>query len=170
MKTLLVKVLPHILASVICLVIFTATPIILYGALVVIGIIFYGDMGGLLNFILIPMFSVVLAIITTFVILLPIAATLQWLSPRLKLSRWIPLFGIFPASFIIFVAVAFIAFKPENTSGALIFLLIWCLVGSACFALYWIPLNFAETILCRLSQIASRFSASNDHVSKPKAV
>ena len=170
MKTLLVKVLPHILASVICLVVFTATPIILYCALVVIGIILYGDMGGPLNFIIVPVFSVVLAIITTFAVLLPITATLQWFSSRLKFSRWIPLFGIFPASFIIFAVVAFTVFKPENVSSTLIFLLIWCFVGSVCFALYWIPLNLAETILHWLLQVASRISASGNHVAKPKAV
>lgn len=170
MKSLLVKVLPHILASIICLVIFTATPIVLYGLLVVIGIIFYGDMGGPLNFIIVPVFSVALAIVTTFVILLPITATLQWLSSRLKFSRWIPLLAIFPASFIVFVVIAFTVFKPEDMSSTLAFLLIWCFIGSVCFALYWIPLNLAENILQRLSQVASRFSAVDDHVSKPKAV
>ena len=170
MKSLWGKVLPHILASLICLVIFTATPIILYGILVVIGIIFYGDMGGPLNFIIVPVFSVVLAIVTTFVILLPLTATLQWLSTRLKFSRWVPLCGIFPTSFIVFVTVAFTAFKPENINGTLIFLFLWCLIGSVCFALYWVALNLAETILDRLSQVASRFFVRDHPASKPKAV
>lgn len=164
------KILPHILASVICLVIFTATPIILYGVLVVIGIIFYGDIGGPLNFVIVPVFSVILAIITTFVILLPITATLQWLSLRLKLSRWIPLLGVFPGSLIVFTTVAFTAFKPENINGTLVFLLIWCLIGSVCFAVYWIPLNLAETILDRLSQVLSRFFVRDNRVSIPKEI
>lgn len=149
MKALVVKLLPHILASVICLVIFTATPIILYGILVIVGLIFYGDPGGPLNFILVPLLSVALALVTTFVILLPLTAILQWLSSRFRFSKWIPLLGIFPASFLVFTIVAFTLVRPDNPTGTLIFLVVWCLIGSACFAFYWIPLNISETILDR---------------------
>jgi hypothetical protein len=147
MKTILVGLLPHVLASVICVVIFTATPIVLYGLIVVISMIANGDMGGPLNFIIVPVFSVILALFTTFILLLPITATLQWISSRLKFSRWIPLIGIFPASFAVFSVVTFTIFKPENVNLTLMLLLVWCVIGSICFALYWIPLNIAETLL-----------------------
>lgn len=147
MKTILVGLLPHVLASVICVVIFTATPIVLYGLIVVISMIANGDMGGPLNFIIVPVFSVILALFTTFILLLPITATLQWISSHLKFSRWIPLIGIFPASFAVFSVVTFTIFKPENVNLTLMLLLVWCVIGSICFALYWIPLNIAETLL-----------------------
>jgi hypothetical protein len=155
MKTLLFKVLPHVLASVICLVVFTGAPILLYGVLVVVGIFLSGDPGGPLNFIIIPVFSVLLAVVTTFILLLPITATLQWLSRRLKFSRWIPLFGIFPASFLVFITVAFTASKPQNVGGTIIFLLIWCLIGR--FVLHYtgyrsiLPKLFL--IVCRERQV-----------------
>jgi hypothetical protein len=152
MKSIATNVLPHLLASAICLVVFTATPIILYGILVVIGLALYGDPGGPLNFIIIPLFSVILALVTTFVLLLPITAVLQWLSNRLKFSKWIPLLGIFPTSLVVFIIAAFTAFKPKDVGGTLIFLIIWCLIGSICFAFYWIPLNFADTILKRIQR------------------
>jgi hypothetical protein len=143
-------VIPHLLASAICLVIFTAAPIILYGILVVIGLALYGDPGGPLNFIIVPLFSVILALVATFVLLLPITAILQWLSNRLKFSKWIPLLGILPASLVVFITVAFTFFKPKDVGETLIFLVVWCLIGSICFAFYWIPLNFADAILKRI--------------------
>jgi hypothetical protein len=157
LKSITFGILSHIVASVICLIIFTATPVILYGVIVVISAITNGDVGGLLNFILIPMFSVLLAIITTFVILLPITAVLQWLSSLMKLSKWIPLLGIFPVSLAVFTLVAFTVFKSENVSLTLLLLIIWCLIGSICFALYWIPLNLATNILYWLASIFGRF-------------
>ena len=158
MKTILVGFLPHLLASMICVVVFTASPIVLYGLIVLISMIENGDMGGPLNFIIVPVFSIILALFTTFILLLPITATLQWISSRLKFSRWIPLVGIFPASFAVFSVVIFTVFKPENVNLTLALLLVWCVIGSICFALYWIPLNIAETILNGPFKIRKRFS------------
>jgi hypothetical protein len=71
----------------------------------------------------------------------------------LKFSRWIPLLGIFPISFMTFSIVAFTKFKPENVNLTLIILMAWCLIGTICFSLYWIPLNIAENLLTRFYPI-----------------
>jgi hypothetical protein len=144
---LIVGLLSHLIASAICLVVFTAVPIVLYGILVLIGIAFYDDMGGPLNFVIVPVLSVALALFTTFILLLPITALLQWGVARRKLPRWVPLAAIFPVSFVIFTLVSLIVLKPENLTGALVVPAIWCLIGSVCFAFYWIPLNLSELTL-----------------------
>ena len=143
---IIIGLLSHAIASVICLVVFTAVPVVLYGILVVIGIAFYDDMGGPLNFVIVPLLSVALALFTTFALLLPITAVLQWAVARRKLPRWIPLAAILPVSFVIFTVVSLIVLKPENLTGALVVPAIWCLIGSICFAFYWIPLNLFFSI------------------------
>jgi hypothetical protein len=148
----LFAILSHIVASAICLVVLSATPIVMYGVMAITGLMIDGDMGGPLNILIVPIFSILLALFTTLVILLPITAGLQWLSARFRFSRWIPLLAIFPTTFAGSALIAFAAFKLGNASETLRIMLFWSLIGSGCFALYWITLNLIEMVLNWLSR------------------
>jgi hypothetical protein len=146
--------LAHGTAIAICLVIFSAAPILLYGLTVMLGVIFNGDPGGLLNFVLVPAFSVGLALVTVFAILLPLTVLTQWVCRRFAIPFWVPLAGIFPASTLIFLGLAFLR-NPSIEPGLLAALVaLWCLIGSVCFALYWIPLQLVDGIARRFLRIA----------------
>ncbi len=158
MKTLLVRFLSHSAASIICFAVFAFTPMALYGVAVIAGILYNGDPGGWLNFFIVPVFSVGLSLVTTFLILLPITLVLEWLSSRFRLSRWLPLLAVFPVSVVVLTAVIWLAFKPTDMRLTLALLIAWCFVGSICFALYWTILSIGELILNSLGRLVLRLT------------
>ena len=101
----------------------TAVPVVFYGA----AIIATGDLGGPLNFILIPMLSIIFGFAVSFAAFFP----LSLLAVRFGLRRWQQVTGILSGLSLVAVIAMWVHFgivKPERDR------VVWLFVGShLCF-------------------------------------
>ena len=140
MKALTVDLTSHLIAAIISVVALTLGPILAYLALVVVGLVVQGDPGGILNFVLVPVGSLLLAIAISALILLPLTTLIQVACDKLRLSPWVPLILMFPASFLVFGGVGWNWLQPPDTGLFWSIITVWCFLGTVSFAVYWIPL------------------------------
>jgi hypothetical protein len=132
-----------------CAALMTLLPIGAYGLLLILGLIAFGDPGGWLNLILVPLISAAVALLGTG-LLCPLALLLQRLRMRRRFPAWLPLALAYPAAFTL-LAFALLAGRarlptaPELAGVALASLLLSCGFGA-----YWVPLLASEALLRRL--------------------
>jgi hypothetical protein len=89
-----------------CSAVFVAiVPMIVYGIMVIIGVAFFGDMGGPLNFIIVPVLSVLLGAATTIVVYAPLCFGFELWRRRSRLPVWLPPLLFFAGSMLFFSAV-----------------------------------------------------------------
>jgi hypothetical protein len=115
-------------------------PIITYAVLVVLGLIIYGDPGGPLNFVLVPLVAVVFALLATLLVILPISLLFGALRRRKLIAWWAPPFLFFWILMIPW-AVTAIAAQGIPMEGRLLYLLFmaaWMALLTLPFTFYWV--------------------------------
>jgi hypothetical protein len=95
----------HILAGICSTAFIAILPIVVYGILVVMGVILFGDVGGPLNFILIPILSLALGVVLSGFVYAPLCLLLAFLRRRWHISPWLPPSVCLLASFLLFLAL-----------------------------------------------------------------
>jgi len=112
------RINPHVLASICSTGFLTIVPIIFYGGMIISS----GDIGGPLNFIIIPMASAILGIIVSLVFFLPVS----FLAKRFGLRLWQRATGILASLLLITVIALWVHFgitKPQSHEAILAFLI-----------------------------------------------
>src|SRR5688572_1798801 len=94
------KLLAHSLAVLFSAAHLTTIPFLLYLA----GMVISNDVGGQLNIVIVPLFSLMVGVTTTFMVYLPIAILFSWLVAKTQLPFWAPLL-IFLSFSLVFSAL-----------------------------------------------------------------
>lgn len=134
----------HLLAAACSTVFVAAVPVIAYGVLVVVGIALYGDMGGPLNFIVVPILSVFLGVATTVLVYVPLCLGCEFWRRRSRVPVWLPPLLFFAGSLLVFSAL-FLGVPPPPWVhlGVATALGAFFTVG---FGIYWLVLSFSDRI------------------------
>lgn len=135
----------HFLAAACSAVFVTAVPIVVYGVLVIVGVAFYGDMGGPLNFIIVPVLSVFLGVATTLLVYVPLCLGFEFWRRRSRLPIWLPPLLFFAGSLLFFSAL-FLRVPPPPFIhvGVAIAFAGFFTVG---FCIYWFISSFSDIIV-----------------------
>lgn len=134
----------HFLAAICSTISIAAILIISYGLLVIVGVIFYGDMGGPLNFILVPLLSFVLGFLMTFVVYLPMSLCFEFWRKHSRLSIWLPPLIAFAVLFLgllawfLYFLHSWVPFIAAAALSAFV---------SNGFAVYWFISSLFDTII-----------------------
>lgn len=97
-------------------------PTVLYFLLVITSILTSGDMGGPLNFVIVPAGSAVAGIVLTMLFYLPAGLVVDWWTRRQAVPRWLPFAGLAPilALSITGLAIAFLLGARDHVDLILI--------------------------------------------------
>lgn len=134
----------HLLAAACSTVFVAAVPVIAYGVLVIVGIAFYGDMGGPLNFVIVPMLSVFLGLATTLLVYAPLCLGCEFWRRHSRVPVWLPPLPFFAGSLLFFSALFLQVPPPPLVHIAVATALsAFFTVG---FCIYWLVLSFSYMI------------------------
>jgi hypothetical protein len=135
----------HLFAAACSAVFVAAGPVIAYGVLVVVGVAFYGDMGGPLNFIIVPVLSVFLGVATTLLVYVPLCLGFEFWRRRSRMPVWLPPLPFF-AGCLLFFSALFLRVPPPPFvhMGVAFALAAFFTVG---FSIYWLVSSFSDMIV-----------------------
>jgi hypothetical protein len=145
----------HLVAMVCCITLLTLAPIVVYGLLMVVGLVVFGDAGGPLDIILVPLISFTFALLCVGS-LCPLALLLQWLRGRWRFPAWLPLAAAYPVAFALISAIMIVQQVRIRDGSDLAGMALTSLLVSCCFWTYWGPLTVSETILDLLRRPRAR--------------
>lgn len=150
----------HLVAAAASAVFVSAGPIVLYAILVVVGAVFYGDIGGPLNFIIVPVFSVLLGVGTTCLVYAPLCFGFEYWRKRSRLPVWLPPLLFFAASLLFFSMLFLWAPPPPliHTGVAAAFAAFFTLG----FCIYWLLATFSDAIISFVRKQLHRPSTKHD--------
>lgn len=80
-------------------------PVLIYGGLMLVGIVFYGDMGGLLNIIVVPLMAVALGVAMTVLVYAPLSFAFEVWRRRGRLPILMPPLLVFAGTSLLLSAV-----------------------------------------------------------------
>jgi hypothetical protein len=130
----------HAVAACATIVLLAAVPIIAYAMLVLLGVILYGDPGGPLNFVVVPLMAVAFALLATLLVILPISLLFGALRRRELIPWWAPPFLFFWILMIPCAVTAFVepGLSMEGRFTYLLFMGAWMALFTLPFIFYWV--------------------------------
>jgi hypothetical protein len=144
----------HVLAAICSTVFVTAVPIIAYGILVIIGVTLYGDMGGPLNFIIVPILSFLLGAAITSLVYAPLSLIFEFAQKRSHIPTWVPPLLFFTASFLILLAL-FLR-EPPPPLVLIAVTLGFALFFTIGFCIYWLTTTFSDMSISFIRKMANK--------------
>jgi hypothetical protein len=100
------KVSRHVIAAIVCVAFFALAPLTLYGSWVIPRAVSAADLGGPLNFVIIPLAGALLGLAVSVVVFLP----LSLLAERFSFRRWWRIVALLTFSLTAIVVVASVCF------------------------------------------------------------